>query len=68
MWTKIKGFISAVAGVILTLATMLFIALLGVLMAFVGYFLLWGLLGVLILSFIAFLIYCAITEKKVSRS
>lgn len=62
MWTKIKGFISATAGVIATLAVLTVIAVFGVLMMFVGYFLIWGLIGLGILSFVAFLIYCAVTE------
>lgn len=63
MWTKIKGFVSATAGVIVTLAVLLIIAVLGVFMMFVGYFVLWGLIGLGIFSFIAFLIYCAVTER-----
>jgi len=63
MWTKIKGFIQAVAGTIAVLATLLVLAVIGVTVMFVGYFLIWGLLGLFIAFGIAFLIYCAVTES-----
>lgn len=63
MLTKLKGIISATAGAIMTLAVLCIIAVFGVLMMFVGYFLFWGLIGIGIISFIAFLIYCAVTER-----
>jgi len=63
MWTKLKAIISATAGVILTLAVLIVTAVFGVLMMFVSYFLLWGLIGLGVLSFLAFLIYCAVTEN-----
>ena len=62
MLTKIKQIITAIAGVFITLASLFIIALLGVMVMFVGYFLIWGLIGIAIISFIAFLIWAWITD------
>ena len=62
MLTKIKQIITAIAGVFITLASLFIIALLGVMVMFVGYFLIWGLIGIAIISFIVFLIWAWITD------
>jgi len=62
MWTKIKGIISSIAGIIIVLATLAVITIIGIMVMFVGYFFMWGLLGLCIMIGIAFLIYCIITE------
>lgn len=62
MLTKIKQVITAIAGVFITLASLFIIALLGVMVMFVGYFLIWGLIGIAVISFIVFLVWAWITD------
>lgn len=62
MLTKIKQVITAIAGVFITLASLFIIALFGVMVMFVGYFLIWGLVGIAVISFIVFLIWAWITD------
>jgi hypothetical protein len=62
MLTKIRQIITAIAGVFITLASLFIIALFGVMVMFVGYFLIWGLIGIAIISFIVFLVWAWITD------
>lgn len=62
MLTKIKQVITAIAGVFITLASLFIIALLGAMVMFVGYFLIWGLIGIAIISFIVFLVWAWVTD------
>lgn len=63
MLTKIRQIITAIAGVIFALASILIIAFLGVMVMFVGYFLTLGLIGIAVISFIVFLIWAWVTDS-----
>jgi hypothetical protein len=62
MWTKVKHIITTIAGVFAALASFCIIAFLGAMVLFVGYFLIWGLIGIAIISFIVFLVWAWITD------
>lgn len=64
MLNKISSFISALVGTVTVLITLVIMALIGVVVLFVGYFLLWGIIGVFIIAVIWFLISSAIDEFK----
>jgi threonine/homoserine/homoserine lactone efflux protein len=59
MLTKIFG---SVIGTITTIFTLMVVAIIGVAVVFIGYFLFWGILGLAIVLGIAFLIWAAIDE------
>lgn len=63
MWTKLKAAVQAIIGTLAVLMTLILIALVGVAVAFVGYFLIWGLIGLGIISFMCFLLYAWIHEN-----
>ena len=56
-------FFKGIAGVILTLAALIFISIIGVAVMFIGYFLLWGIVGLIAICFILFLIWAWITSS-----
>ncbi len=57
MLSKLGNFIKAVVGVAMTLITFLAIAILGVAVFFIGWFLIWGILGVIVIVALGALIY-----------
>mgnify|MGYP000268286775 CR=1 FL=1 len=61
MLTKIFG---SIIGTIATIFTLVMIAIIGVAVVFIGYFLFWGILGLFIVSGIVFIILAAIEEFR----
>ncbi|ANJ20713.1 hypothetical protein HYO98_gp56 [Dinoroseobacter phage DS-1410Ws-06] len=61
MLTKFFGTLIGTMGVILAL---IIVAIIGVAAVFIGYFLLWGFIGLCMIGFIWFLIWAAIDEWK----
>lgn len=62
MWTKAAQVLGSIAGTILAILVLITIAIIGVAVMFVGYFLLWGIIGLFIAGAIAFVIWAAVTE------
>lgn len=67
MLTKLRDIFANLIGTITVLIVLLIIAIIGVFVMFVGYFMLWGLIGLCIIVGIWFLIWAAIQEWKESR-
>ena len=61
MLTKILG---SIFGTITVIISMIVIAIIGVAVVFIGYFLFWGILGLFVISVIAFVIWAAIDDFK----
>ena len=64
MLTKLGRFFSVLTGTITVLVVLILIALIGAVVAFVAYFLMWGVMGLLVIGGIWFLIWAAIDEYK----
>lgn len=64
MFDAIKTFI----GVILIAAVLAAVSILGVIVAFIGYFLLWGILGLFAIYVIAFFVWAFFQDWKEKRN
>lgn len=61
--SSIIGFIKTFFSIIMIIIGMFLVAAIGVAVIFIGYFLLWGILGLLFLGFIGAFIYDAVTDE-----
>lgn len=57
-------FIGSIFGTMVSIITILAIAIIGVAVVFIGYFLFWGILGLFIVFGIAFMIWAAIDDFR----
>jgi len=64
MWTKLCNIFKALAGTIGIVLAFIIIAIIGVAVSFVGFFLFWGLIGIAVVMCIFFVIWAMLDEAK----